>query len=583
MSIVSERTGHKANVSVIERFPLTLPGATKPPRSRRASTVQPSYRAGTPSLVNHRPVSNSILPPIVEKQLQELDKFKDWAKTAIETQQNDVDRIGGAFDRLERDMVSFKAFMEEVRTELATYRQFQENLKDEELRVIKQDLFGIRAELNANRQFKNSLREEEFPVLQEDIHALRSELAEAQRFQRELKQQDIKAVQRDVNGLRQKLESMANLTEDDPKLTHEEFEILVDDVREVDRKVGKINILRTELEQFKARLACVETSVQNNMIIRQAERPTWKHLPDHKTETISRRESRIPGHETSQVSIRKNMQQIDSSSHEQEERRAQSLPKRRYLELENNEGAYNPPAKRPMHSTTQTSSILSSGNGTSKSLTVRFRTGGSPIILSSNHGTPSPVLDRYSFHSTQNRDGAKKSLNNGPMPVNDLQNLNDTSRSSREPLARGDIISSKAQLRSGTSIPVHKRAIDISPGASGVDTVSRSQNHSTTHKNSVQKSEERSHPAVRIAPSKQMKKPRHFRERSDTPDQLSTPFADQAMQKSVQKRVSGSSKIRNRSIFDNVAISPMGTLIIQTPWTNKLIPASRFRLPPPFH
>jgi hypothetical protein len=560
MSLISERTGHKATASVVERFPLTLPGSTKPPRSGRASTAQPSYRAGTPSLNNHRHALNSILAPISDdKQLRELERFKDWAKSAIQTQQNDIDRIGGAFDRMERDMNSFKAFMEEVRAELATYRQFQDSLKVGELGIIKQELNDIRAELNANRQFKNSLREEEFPVLQEDIDALRSELAQAQHFQRELKHQDIKILQQGVDSLRQNMEGIAYLTGNEPKVPYQKFETLVGEVREVDRKASEIYSLRTELEQFKTRLAFMETSCRETMPFQGA--PILEHVSNKAAETISHNESGNPAPETSQLSIRKGLQRVDPSSYKQGEG-CQSLPKRRRFQAEDDtDTSFDPPAKRPMHSATQATSILSSGNASSKSLTVRFHTEGSPIVLSSNHGTPSPILDKPSAHSTRNRGDVLKSTASGPIQFNDLPDLHDKSRPTRKSLATGNITSSTAQFPTGTPNHVLKRGIGNSVGKESTGMQLRHQEHNSAHLDSDQKSGERSHKAPRASSSKENRNPRHLRERSDTPDQLSTLSANEAMQKSVQKRLPGRPpKVRNGNIFGKEAVASIGEI-----------------------
>lgn len=556
MSFISERTGHKTPVSVVERFPLTLPGSTKLPRSGRASTAQPSYRAGTPSLNNNRHGPNSILAPVTDdKQLRELERFKDWAKIAIQTQRTDIDRISGAFDRMERDLNSFKAFMEEVRTELSTYRQFQDSLKDGELRVMKQELNDIRAELNTNRQFKNSLREEEFPVLQEDIDALRSELAQAQHFQQELKHQDIKILQQGVDGLRQNMEGIAYLTEDGPKVPYRKFETLVDEVREINRKASEIYGLRAELEQFKTRLTFMETSSRETVPFQGANAP----ILEHAAKTISHNESGNPTPETSQLSIRKGLQRIGPSSYKHGEG-SQSLPKRRRFQAEDNtDKSYDPPAKRPMHSATQATSILSSGNASSKSLTVRFHTEGSPIVLSSNHGTPSPILDKSSAHNARNGGDGLNGSASGLIQFNDLPDLPGKSRPSRKPLATGNITSSRAQLPTATPNSILKGPVGNSVGKESARMQLRRQDQNSAPLDSAQKSGERSYKAPRASSSKENRKPRHLRGRSDTPDQLSTLSANEAMQKSVQRRPPGRPpNVGSRNIFGKGAVTLIG-------------------------
>lgn len=552
MSVISERTGKKATASVIERFPLTLAGATKPPRAARASTVQPSYRDGTPILVNHRHAASPVFPPpIDDKQLRELERFKDWAKSAIQTQQNDIDRIGGAVDRMERDLKSFKTFMEEMHTELITHRQGQDSQKDEELGVLKEELHAIQAELNSNRQFRNSLKEEEFPVLQEDMDALRSELAQARKFQRELKDQDIKTLQQDIQGLRRSLEGMSYLTEGGPKVSQEKFETLVNDVREVNHKSNEIYTLRTDLGQFQTRVASMETA------IREAEASIRKHVLDQAAGAASQNESGIIGSSTPRQLVRNNVER----AHERREKRDQPIAKRRHSEMENNvDKSQGPPTKRPMHSRGNPSALHSPGNGASQSLTVGFRGKNSPIVLSSNHGTPSPILDRRgSIQSIRTGIEVINRSMNGPIDFNELDSLLDKSRPAPKPLSTGDIISSKAPVQFDTPNAAPKGLLRKSTVTSHTDTASKRRHNITTPLNQAQKSGGKPQKSVKAASNKENKKPRNFRDRSDTPDQLSTLSADEAMQKSVQRRPSGSTGVRRISkIFHSTAIAPLG-------------------------
>lgn len=557
MSVISERTGTKATASVIERFPLILAGTAKPPRAARASTVQPSHRAGTPSVINHRHATSSMLPPIDERQLQELEKFKDWAKSAIQTQQHDIDRIGGAVDRMERDLKSFKIFMEEIRAEVITHRQAEDSQKDEELGVLKRDLRAIQTELNSNRQFRNSLKEEEFPVLQEDMDALRSEVAQARQFQRELKDQDIKTLQQDVHGLRHSLEGIAYLTEDGPKVSQEKFETLVDDVREVDRKSNDIYALKTELEQFQARLVSMETAVQD------VESSVRRKVQDQEACSMSQNESRNAVSNISRQPVRSNVDRAYPSFYEREEGRDQSVTKRRHFEMETNvDNSHGPPTKRPMPG--KPSEFFSPGNSASTSLTVRFRNKNSPIILSSNHGTPSPILDRRTSQRVRNGNELTNQSMNTPIDFNKLDSLLDNSRPSPKPLSTRDIMPSNAHLQSSTPNGALNN-VSNSTRTTLINKDLRRRHPTSALLAQAQESGEKPHRAIKATSSKENRRPRNFRERSDTPDQLSTLSADEAMQKSVQKRASGGSGIRKSKIFGSSSIAAIGKVDIPRP------------------
>jgi hypothetical protein len=530
MSVISERTGQKATVSVIERCPLTLPGMAKPPRARRASTAQPGYRGGTPSLTNHKQAANSALTHAMdERQERELEKFKDWAKDAIQAQQNHIDRIGGAFDGMERDLNSFKAFMEETRAELAALRQFRDNLKDEELAPLKRDINVIQAELSENRQFKNSLRDEEFPVLQEDIDVLRSELSQTQNSQRQLKLQDIKTLQQNLDELRRNVERIAYLAENGPKVPYEKFETLVDDVREVDRKARDVVSVRAELEQFKSRLTSMETSMLEAVPSRNIATFPVERTRDKVAQTASYRENENPILKTSHLSKRKRLQVDDNTN-----------------------SAYEPPTKRPTNSTAHATSILSSGNTSSKSLTVRFHTRDSPIVLSSNHGTPSPVPHQPDSQRDRNGESTIKHSIQSP----DLGRNN--SRGSRKVESKRGTSSSTTHVT--PNYVLERTAHNAIRNESAGTHLSFNGHNKSSGIISTQKSGERSDSPSKSSLSKGILKARRLRQRSDTPDQLSTPFAEGAMLKSVQKRHAARPKGKPRDSFGAVSVAPIGKI-----------------------
>jgi hypothetical protein len=84
-------------------------------------------------------------PPQVD-----VAKFKSWAEAAINTQQEDIGRLSRSVDRIERDMRLFKDFMEEVRTELASNRQLQEQESGEGLASVSAELDVLRQQVNSN-------------------------------------------------------------------------------------------------------------------------------------------------------------------------------------------------------------------------------------------------------------------------------------------------------------------------------------------------------------------------------------------------------------------------------------------------
>lgn len=546
MSVVSERTGRNAAPSIIERFPLTLPITAQQPRCGRASTVQPNG-AATVGLINHRHAASSLLSPLAgEKQQRELEIFQDWARSAIQTQRDDLCRIGGAVDRLERELKDVKDFMGNVRAELTTCRQFQESIKNKELRDIRQGLDVIQAELNTNRQFKNSLREDEFPVLQEDIDVLRSELAKAQDFQQELKHQDFRTLQQDVDALRRNVEGLAYLSEDDYRASIQKFEKRMNEVYEVVPKADEVNILRAEFLQLKARLASIESSVRDASATRETIAQT-PHMSEKAPGAILQNHIGIPGLETSRLSKRSDLRVVHPSSYEHDHGQAKSLLKRKHFEAKsNNDKSYSPPAKRQMTSTGQAASI-NSKNDASKSLTVRFQAEYSPIIVSSNHGTPSPLLDRYSDNNAGNEDNVLNRSNDESMISNNLP---------QKPLSTGDVLSSRPKLPTGRSNGVSRVTIDNSVGKPSMNTDPK-----RTSLNRAQKSAEMSHKSVRVTTTNENQKYGSIRERSDTPDQLSTLSADEAMQKSVQKRRSGCVNGQGRNTFSGNIIETIGKLI----------------------
>lgn len=77
-------------------------------------------------------------------------KFKSWAEAAINTQQQEIDRLSRSVDQIERDMQLFKDFMEESRTELDSNRHLQEQTNGVGLATVRGGLDDPRQQINSN-------------------------------------------------------------------------------------------------------------------------------------------------------------------------------------------------------------------------------------------------------------------------------------------------------------------------------------------------------------------------------------------------------------------------------------------------
>jgi hypothetical protein len=156
MSVVSEGSGAKAKISIMKSYPLINSGVR--PRtqsvSRKTTTSQPLSRPKPPRLlpsISRTPstVSRLSTPAKTPPQV-DVAKFKSWVEAAINTQQQDIDRLSGSVDRIERDMRLFKDLMEEVRTELASNRHLQDGRTTESLVSTHGELEELRQQVNSN-------------------------------------------------------------------------------------------------------------------------------------------------------------------------------------------------------------------------------------------------------------------------------------------------------------------------------------------------------------------------------------------------------------------------------------------------
>jgi len=116
--------------------------------------------------------------------------FKSWAESAINTQKQDIDRLSGSVDRIERDMQVLRNFMEETRTELASNRHLQDNKTEEGLANVRGELDTLRKQVNSEprpvsrESFKLSNRS--LDTIAQDVQLVSQKVDEVDELKREL-------------------------------------------------------------------------------------------------------------------------------------------------------------------------------------------------------------------------------------------------------------------------------------------------------------------------------------------------------------------------------------------------------------
>jgi hypothetical protein len=149
MSVISEGSGAKAKISLMKSYPLTSSSVRARTQSvaRRTSTPKPPRLlpniSRTPAAIS-RHSTPAMTPPQVDVTI-----FKSLAESAINTQKQDIDRLSGSVDRIERDMQVLRNFMEETRTELASNRHLQDNKTEEGLANVRGGLDTLRKQVNS--------------------------------------------------------------------------------------------------------------------------------------------------------------------------------------------------------------------------------------------------------------------------------------------------------------------------------------------------------------------------------------------------------------------------------------------------
>ena len=190
MSVISEGSGAKAKISLMKSYPLTS-------SSVRARTQSVSRRASTPKpprllpSISRTPaaISRYSTPAMTPPQL-DVTIFKSWAESAINTQKQDIDRLSGSVDRIERDMQVLRNFMEETRTELASNRHLQDNKTEEGLANVRGELDTLRKQVNSEprpvsrESFKLSNRS--LDTIAQDVQLVSQKVDEIDELKREL-------------------------------------------------------------------------------------------------------------------------------------------------------------------------------------------------------------------------------------------------------------------------------------------------------------------------------------------------------------------------------------------------------------
>lgn len=242
--MVSEQTGDKAIISVLQKIPLMAPGVKRPPAVKRAITAQPTSRAQTSDTLVEYGKQNStngnmLPPPAEDSSRKNLARFPAWVEDAINSQQKDIDRIGGAVARIEREIKSFKEFMVEVRAELAATR--------------------------ATRKTQEDLKNEQLAWLQEDMKELRQEQGD---FQQDMREEELPSIHNELEQLRQELDSNDRFTEvpDLGQSPIDRIKGLAETVKRIDHKFNEVNGLKMELQRLQKRLADIEGKRQDSFI-----------------------------------------------------------------------------------------------------------------------------------------------------------------------------------------------------------------------------------------------------------------------------------------------------------------------------
>jgi prefoldin subunit 5 len=200
MSIVSEDTGRKASLRVRRKFSLigqqTTTVETRDIRGRSPSLIpiRPEYQYG-----HCPPEATMIVPKPNIDPLPELLQFADWAKSAIEGQKRDIDRINSIISRMDEDMQSFKDYMTETVAEIRQDQAASAGAKpwermSRDVKILQEEVGQVRMDLE-NRPGQGctgghdegvSLSVEELDVLTSSITKISQKVNEVESLKLEL-------------------------------------------------------------------------------------------------------------------------------------------------------------------------------------------------------------------------------------------------------------------------------------------------------------------------------------------------------------------------------------------------------------
>jgi hypothetical protein len=238
--VISETAGDKAQINILESLPLINPNAQKPSVPKRASTVQPLGRKA-PNLQpamngNHAAFGSMPPPPNKMKFAPDFSEFKSWAQEAISNQQKDIDRVSGTLLHIEGEMQTFRNFMEEVRTELATGREFHQNQIQDRDSLVK--VSGEMRQLQTRvKAMDEDLRGKSGESLSRDIEIIISDMLQ------------ISEKAHEVDGLKVEVQQLKTQVKG------------VEDVVQVGRIPNEVDSLKLELHAMKSRLEFVQEAV----------------------------------------------------------------------------------------------------------------------------------------------------------------------------------------------------------------------------------------------------------------------------------------------------------------------------------
>ncbi|KUJ11295.1 uncharacterized protein LY89DRAFT_689179 [Mollisia scopiformis] len=154
MSVLSEASGKKAKISVLNSYSLVLgPGHQKVARAKvlpPLPSTRPATRAG--SLQTPETTEAPVQPSAGVETIFDVVKFKTWAENAINKQQKDIDRLSGTLENIDRDMTTFKEFMEEMRADRVKIDRItsSEGDKATQLASLREELNALRQQINQN-------------------------------------------------------------------------------------------------------------------------------------------------------------------------------------------------------------------------------------------------------------------------------------------------------------------------------------------------------------------------------------------------------------------------------------------------